>query len=111
MKINGSLVFDASSASEIQNLRLQKYTNLAAIPTWQSSDAGRLAYALDSGVIYYGTASAWMPLATGGSAFAQTEGDNLEAALGAGINSADGTLDALYATGAISEGDVNVEDF
>ena len=26
-------------------------------------------------------------------------------------NSADGTLDALYATGAISEGDVNVEDF
>jgi hypothetical protein len=88
MKINGSLAFDASSASEITNLRLQKYANFAAVPTYTSADAGRLIYTTDSAVIYYGSSvlSGWLALATGGSAFAQAEGDAIEASLGAGVN-------------------------
>lgn len=95
MKINGSLVFDASSSSEVQNLRIQKYANLAAVPTYTSADAGRLVYTTDTGTIYYGssTLSAWLQLASGGTAFSQTEGDAIETTLGAGINS-DGTLNA-----------------
>ena len=63
MKINGSLVFDASSASEIQNLRVQKYANFAAIPEWTAADAGRMVYDQGAGTLYYGTASAWISIA------------------------------------------------
>ena len=92
MKINGSLVFDASSASEIQNLRVQKYANYAAIPAHTgAADAGRLVYAADLGTLYKGNATMWEAIATGGSAFSQAEGDAIEASLGAGI-ATDGTF-------------------
>lgn len=91
MKINGSLVFDASSASEVQNLRVQKVeTN----PTWTSADVGRLIYNSALHTIYVGGVADWVALATGGNAAAlQTEVDNLETSLGAGVTAA-GTFDA-----------------
>jgi hypothetical protein len=85
MKINGSLVFDASSASEITNLRVEK---LGSLPTHAgAADAGRLVYISTNTTLYKGTASAWEALATGGNAFSQVEGDAIETALGAGITS------------------------
>lgn len=84
MKINGSLIFDASSASEIQNLRVQK---VSSNPTHTANDVGRLIYNTGDNVIYIGGASAWVALATGGNATAlQTEVDNLEVALGDLVN-------------------------
>jgi hypothetical protein len=98
MKINGSLVFDASSASEVQNLRIEKFSTLGTLPTWGSSDAGRLVYVTGSGIIYYGTATAWMPLATGGNAFSQTEGDAIETSLGTGVDSSGVFVPASFPT-------------
>lgn len=91
MKVNGSLVFDASSASEIQNLRVQKVTEN---PTHTAADVGRLIYNTTDNILYQGGASAWVAVATGGDAAAvQSEVNSLETALGAGIN-ANGTFNA-----------------
>ena len=90
MKINGSLIFDASSASEIQNLRIQK---VSSNPTPGTSDVGRLIYNTASGVIYVGAEPSagvysWVALATGGNATAlQTEVDAIETALGTMVDS------------------------
>ena len=85
MKINGSLIFDASSASEIQNLRVQK---VSSNPTWGAADIGRLIYNTGDNVIYIGGASNWVALATGGNATAlQTEVDAIETSLGAIVGS------------------------
>jgi hypothetical protein len=104
MKINGSLVFDASSASEIHNLRIQKYAG-ASVPEWGSADVGRIIYVTTSGngysanTLYIGGASAWVALATGGNAAAlQTEVDNIEVALGDLVN-ADGEFVAAEFAG------------
>lgn len=94
MKINGSLLFDASSASEIQNLRVQKYTG-SLVPVHNSgSDQGRLIFVTADGgpylanTLYFGGAAAWLPIASGGDAAAlQTEVDAIETSLGAGVNS------------------------
>lgn len=94
MKINGSLIFDASSASEIQNLRVQK---VSSNPVHTAADIGRLIYNTGDNVIYIGGASAWVALATGGNATAlQTEVDAIETALGAFFNG-DGTFNATAA--------------
>lgn len=89
MKINGTLVFDASSASEIQNLRVEKVTT-ATMPTWTSADAGRLLFNTDTNVLIKGGNAAFENVATGGSAFSQVEGDAIETTLGSLIKS-DGT--------------------
>lgn len=97
MKINGKLIFGASSASEIQNLRVQKVSTL---PSFGGAvDNGRLVFNTTTSIMYYGDAAAdagagaWVPIATGGNAAAlQQEVDNIEAAIGAAMN-ADGTLD------------------
>jgi hypothetical protein len=102
MKINGALVFDASSASEIQNLRVQK---VSSNPTWTSSDVGRFIYNTTNSTVYYGGATDWVALASGGVAFSQTEGDNIETTLGAGING-DGTLNAAGFTSNAALGTV-----
>lgn len=99
MKINGSLVFDASSASEIQNLRVQK---VATNPAADVADVGRLIYNTTTKTIYIGrdegsSVYSWQALATGGDATAlQIEVDALEAALGDFINT-DGTFNATNA--------------
>ena len=86
MKINGSLVFDASSASEIQNLRVQK---VSANPTAGSADVGRLIFNTTDNTIYIGREPsggvyAWVGIATGGDASAlQTEVNAIETSLGA----------------------------
>lgn len=90
MKVNGSLVFDASSASEIANLRVQKIAGVS-VPGFTSADTGRMIFVTTSGgaysanTLYYGSASAnnWVAIATGGNAAAlQTEVDNIETSLG-----------------------------
>lgn len=99
MKINGSLIFDASSASEIQNLRVQK---VASNPVHAPADIGRLIYNTGDNVIYIGGASNWVALATGGNAAAlQSEVDAIEAALGSMLNG-DGTFNAAAFTGTLA---------
>jgi hypothetical protein len=95
MKVNGSLAFDASSASEIKNLRVEKY---AAMPGYTpGQDHGRLIYNSTTSVLSFGSdtigGGSWVATATGGTAFSQAEGDAIEASLGAGINT-DGTFNA-----------------
>lgn len=96
MKINGTLVFDASSASEIQNLRIQK---VAALPTHAgAADQGRLVHLTTTNVVYVGDASGWVALATGGNAAAlQTEVDAIETSLGSIVNSS-----GVWQTGQVS---------
>ena len=101
MKINGSLVFDASTASEIQNLRLQKVT---ALPTIGDSDVGRLVYNTNTNVIHVGTnvgnVLSWVPLATGGDASSLlAEVDRIETALGLNAN---GSFNAAAFTGTLA---------
>ena len=99
MKINGSLVFDASSASEIQNLRVQKLTGAELTTAGHNpgSDLGRAVYVTTAGgaysanTLYVGGATTWVALATGGNAAAlQTEVNNIETTLGAIVNDATG---------------------
>jgi hypothetical protein len=87
MKINGSLVFDESSASEVRNLRLEKFPS--AVPTHLGApDTGRLIYVVSSGIIYVGTDTTFIPLATGGDATALlAEVDAIEASLGSLVSS------------------------
>lgn len=92
MKINGSLTFDASSASEIQNLRVQKLPGLS-VPVHGAADRGRVIYVtVDGGgffadTLYVGGMTAWAPVATGGDAaeLAVRIG-NIIASLGASVD-------------------------
>lgn len=99
MKVNGSLLFDASSASEIQNLRVQKIAGVS-VPAYTSADAGRVIFIVTAGTsgsdnysantLYYGSAAAnnWVAIATGGNAAAlQSEVDALETSIGSIVNS------------------------
>ena len=96
MKINGSLVFDASSASEIHNLRVEKVSTNPVHAG--ASDQGRLLFNTTDGYVYVGTASAWVSIATGGNAASlQTEVDAIEASLGAALLG-DGTFNASAIT-------------
>ena len=99
MKINGSLIFDASSASEIQNLRVEKLT---ALPTFGSSDNGRLVYNTTNNTMYFGQNGGWISIATGGNAATlQAEVDAIEASLG-GLVGTDGTYNAGALTGTLA---------
>lgn len=83
MKINGTLTFEASTSSEIQNLSLQKVTTL---PGMLNTDIGRLIFNTAANSIYVGAnvnGLVWLPVATGGDAAALVaEVDRVEAALG-----------------------------
>lgn len=95
MKINGNLVFNTDATGEIQNAYLERR---ASAPTFNSAEAGRVYYNTSDGLYYYNDATAWIPFATGGNAAAlQTEVDNIEATLGAGIqgNGTIGTFDPV----------------
>lgn len=106
MKINGSLVFDDSGLSQITNLRVEK---VSALPTFGSSDIGRLVYVTGSQVLWLGGATAWISLATGGDAAGlAAEVDAIEASLG-GLLKADGTYDASALTGTLA-GSTSVTD-
>lgn len=96
MKVNGSLVFDASSASEIQNLRVEKVATNPAHN--QGSDRGRLIFNTTDGKLYQGSATAWVAIATGGDASAlQNAVDAIETTLGAIVNSS-----GVFQVGAVT---------
>lgn len=95
MKINGNLVFNTDASGEIQNAYLER---LASAPSFNGAQAGRVYYNTSDGLYYYNDGASWVPFATGGNAAAlQTEVDNIEATLGAGIqgNGTIGTFDAV----------------
>jgi hypothetical protein len=103
MKINGSLVFDASSASEVKNLRIEKFTT-GSFPLHGSDSAnvGRVIYNSQTGIMYIGSATAWVAIATGGDASALlAEVDAIEASLGGMVNSS-GVFVASALTGTLS---------
>jgi hypothetical protein len=84
MKIIGSLKFDASGLSQIENLRVEK---LVTLPVWASGDVGRLVYITANQVLYVGGESSWVAVAVGGSTSAvQSEVDKIEVTLGGGID-------------------------
>jgi hypothetical protein len=102
MKINGSLVFDASSASEIQNLRIQKVTGTN--PTHTEADRGRLIYNTTDNKVYVGGASAWVAIATGGDAAAlAARVDNLVTTLG--LTDSEGVFNASAVNTALANAD------
>jgi len=91
MKINGKLVFDASGASEIQRLRIEK---VSTNPVWGTADTGRLIWNTTEDIIYVGTSVKWVAIATGGDAASlQAEVDRIEASLGTAVN-ADGSFNS-----------------
>lgn len=96
MKINGSLVFDASGISQIENLRVEKITG--AKPTWGTNDIGRLIYVTTEQVLYVGGGADWVAIATGGNTEAiLSEVDSIEITLGGAVN-ADGSFNAAGIT-------------
>lgn len=90
MKVNGRLEFDASSASEILNLRVQKLAGVS-VPTFTAADTGRLIYVtstgggFDANTLYVGGSSGWV--AVGVSQALQDEIDAIELTLGNFISS------------------------
>jgi len=99
MKLNGNLVLNALGTSEIQNAFLER---LDTTPSFNASDEGRLIYNTTTSLYYYNDGSAWVPFATGGNAaLLQTEVDNIEAALGAGVNSNGQFQSGAFSTGSI----------
>jgi hypothetical protein len=100
MKINGSLRFDDSGLSQIENLRVEK---LSSLPTFGSSDVGRLVYVTGTQVMWLGGATSWISLATGGNADSILEEINrIEASLG-GLVNADGSFNAAALTGTLAD--------
>ena len=96
MKINGSLVFDASGISQIENLRVEKITG--AKPTWGTNDIGRLIYVTTEQVLYVGGGADWVAIAAGGNTEAiLSEVDSIEITLGDAVN-ADGSFNAAGIT-------------
>lgn len=104
MKINGSLSFDASGLSVIENLRVQRVSD-AARPAWQPSDKGRLIFSTTTGILLLGSNSAWVPLTNGkpidGSEEIsleeiETQLNNLKASLGVLVN-IDGSFNSSIA--------------
>ena len=88
MNINGKLVFDASASSEIQNLRIQKVSTNPSHGGNGSGDVGRLIFNTTDGIIYVGSATTWVAVATGGDASALlTEVNAIETSLGGMVNS------------------------
>jgi hypothetical protein len=100
MKINGNLVFQQVNdgvGTEIQNFYIEKKTGTQLGTIGATNNRGRVVFVTTSGsgfnanTFYFSDGTAWVPLATGGSAAAvQTEVDTVEATLGAAVNS-DGT--------------------
>ena len=98
MKINGSLVFDASGISQIENLRVEKITG--AKPTWGTNDIGRLIYVTTEQVLYVGGGADWVAVGGGGGGNTEailSEVDSIEITLGGAVN-ADGSFNAAGIT-------------
>jgi len=99
MKINGSLVFNADASGQIENVYIDRR---ASAPAFNAMEEGRLYYDTTLALYYYNDGAAWVPFATGGNAAAlQTEVDNIETSLGAGVNS-----NGVFQVGAFSTGSI-----
>jgi hypothetical protein len=62
MKFNGNVVLDPFGKSEIQNLVIERVSD---IPVFSGLEAGRLIYNTTLGLYFMNTGSAWMSLSTG----------------------------------------------
>lgn len=104
MDVNGSLVFDASAASEIKKLRIEK---VASNPAIVASDVGRLIYntatkQLLIGLNSTGSTYVWDVIATAAATditALQAEVDAIETSMGL---TATGTFDATKFTGNLA---------
>lgn len=104
MDVNGSLVFDASAASEIKKLRIEK---VATNPAIAASDVGRLIYntatkQLLIGLNSTGSTYVWDVIATAAATditALQAEVDAIETSMGLATN---GTFDATKFTGNLA---------
>lgn len=96
MKINGNLVFNSDASGEIQNVYIERVNSL---PAFSATEKGRIVFRTSNSLFYFNDGTAWVTIATGGSATAiQGEVDALEAAIGAVVNS-DGTFNGAAFTG------------
>jgi len=96
MKLNGNLVLNSDSTSEIQNVYFER---LASTPTFDSNQKGRLVFNTTDALFYYNNGAAWVSFATGGNAAnLQTEVNSIEASLGT-IVSSNGVFNSSALTG------------
>jgi hypothetical protein len=99
MRLNGNLVLNSDASGEIQHAYIER---LAAAPTFDALQKGRIYFNTNSSLYYYNDGAAWAPFATGGNAAAlQSEVDAIEASLG-GLVNADGTYVAGALTGSLA---------
>jgi hypothetical protein len=89
MQINGNLVFNSDGSGEILNLQIEI---VSSIPTFSSSQAGRLVYLSSNQTLYYNNGAAYSALATGGNAATTaTNVANIAASLGTAVDQNAGT--------------------
>lgn len=88
MRINGNLVFNSDATGELQNVFIQR---LAAAPTFNAIEKGRIYFNTTNSLYYFNDGTAWQPFATGGNAtLTQQYLNNLITSVGPAVNS-DGT--------------------
>lgn len=88
MKLNGNLVLNTDATGELQNTYIQRVTTAARTGmSLTGANNGLVVFDTDLQTYYYRASNAWVALASGGVAFSQTEGDALEASIGAAVSS------------------------
>lgn len=84
MIVNGNLTLNAQGQSEVQNLVIER---VSTIPTFLSSEAGRVIYHTSESTFYMNNGVQWIKIATGGDAAAlENEVAAIELAVGLANN-------------------------
>ena len=110
MILNGNLTLNSGGNSEVQNFIVERLTVDGTLPVLPS-EKGRIVFGSNTNTYYYNNGTIWQSFATGGNASAlQTEVDNLESALGAGI-ATDGTfVPSAWIGNSVTTGATSVTD-